>query len=118
MYARSYPEKSVSNVPEGYGGSAVRECEPEAESRYINEENINPWERESEAEPVGAIPRQESRSGTSGFGLLSGLFQNGRINLKALGFEEILIIAAAAYMLMSRDGDRECGIMLLILLFI
>jgi len=112
MYSRAYPEKVSGAVPEGYGGSAISEDNSPPESRYIAEESKNPWEREGEPEsiPTGA--------GLGGLGIFSELFRGGRLNLKAIGFEEILIIAAAAYMLMSRDGDRECGIMLLILLFI
>ena len=115
MYTRSYPEKTV-DIPDGYGGAAMPRTEPEVDEPYISDENKNPWERESEE--VGAPVKGDSLFGGGLSGIFSGLFQNGRFSLQNIGFEEILIIAAAAYMLLSRDGDRECGIMLIILLLI
>ena len=114
MYQRSYPERGHDAIPEGYGGSAVARPEPESEP-YI-EENKNPWERSTES--TGTEVKGEPKGDSVLTGLFSGLFPNGRFSLQNIGFEEILIIAAAAYMLLSRDGDRECGIMLFILLFI
>lgn len=111
MYTRSYPERE-SEIPEGYRGSAVSPSE--GDGHYI-EGTKNPWE----VEPPPTEEAAEASKSISPFsGLFGGLFQNGRFSLQSIGFEEILIIAAAAYMLMSRDGDRECGIMLLVLLFI
>ena len=111
MYTRSYPERA-SEIPEGYAGAAVP-SESVADERYI-ESSKNPWEKEPPTEE--SVPASRGASPLSS--ILGGLFQNGRFSLQSIGFEEVLIIAAAAYMLLSADGDRECGIMLLILLFI
>ena len=111
MYTRSYPERE-SEIPEGYHGSAV--SPHESEPSYIDGTR-NPWE----TEPTVQDEATEASKRTSPISeIFGGIFQNGRFSLHSIGFEEILIIAAAAYMLMSRDGDRECGIMLLVLLFI
>ena len=111
MYTRTYPDR-ISDVPEGYKGTAMSETEM-ADTGYIGA-GANPWEnRETEQASVEA---SKSVSGISG--ILGGLFQNGKFSLQSVGFEELLIIAAAAYMLLSREGDRTCGIMLLVLLFI
>ncbi len=116
MYTRSYPERGGGVLPEGYSGSAIRE-EREDELPRTEAENKNPWETDDVAEPVSAEAKRDPL-GLLGGGFISELFHGGRLNLRAIGFEEILIIAAAAYMLISRDGDRECGVMLLILLLI
>ncbi len=116
MYTRSYPERGAGVLPEGYSGSAIRE-EHEEEPVRTEAENRNPWEAGEDAEPASAEAKSEL-SGLIGGGFLSDLFRGGKLNIRAIGFEEILIIAAAAYMLISRDGDRECGVMLLILLLI
>ena len=56
--------------------------------------------------------------------IFSGLFPSGKIpflsslSLPKIGTEEILIIAAAAYLFFSKDGDKECAIMLILLLFV
>ncbi len=114
MYTRSYPERGT-DIPEGYVGAAVppKDDDTSSDSHYIDT-GKNPWEEP----PPSAEDTPASKSVLPFSGLFDGLFKNGRFSLQSIGFEEILIIAAAAYMLMSRDGDRECGIMLLVLLFI
>lgn len=72
----------------------------------------------TESEPTLA-PEGKGQGGGILTGLGAGL---GRI-LKLgdgfhLGLEEILIIAAAAFLFFSKDGDRECALMLVALLFI
>ena len=42
----------------------------------------------------------------------------GRFSLPKIGKEEILIIAMAAFLLFSKDGDKECAIMLILLLLV
>lgn len=48
------------------------------------------------------------------------LFNGGGIRsaISGFGVEEILIIATAAFLFFTKGGDRECAIMLLLLLFI
>ena len=111
MYTRTYPEKP-SEIPDGYKGTAMSDTE-RTDAGYIG--GANPWETAGVSD--GESTEASARATEMG-GILGGLFQNGRFSLQSIGFEEILIIAAAAYMLMSRDGDRTCGIMLLVLLFI
>ena len=55
---------------------------------------------------------------------LSGIFGDGGLlgglNLKMpkIGTEEILILATAAFLFFSKDGDKESAIILLLLLLI
>ncbi len=51
----------------------------------------------------------------SGDGLLFG---TQHIKLPRIGYEEILLIGIALFLLFNKDGDRECAVMLLLLIFI
>jgi hypothetical protein len=112
MYTRAYPDRT-SEIPDGYNGTAMSETE-RVDTGYIPT-GANPWEGRHAVDESGADGSETAGAVSSIFG---GLFQNGRFSLQSIGFEEILILAVAAYMLMSQDGDRICGIMLLVLLFI
>lgn len=108
IYTRDYPEReSVPevNVPEHYSGTAFKEHDPPAEECGIH----------SDAEPTGGI------LGTLPFlGRIipKGIFGNQALRGFKLGTEELLIIAVAAFLFFSKDGDRECALLLLALLFI
>ena len=52
------------------------------------------------------------------FSFFDGLFKNGRFSLQSIEFEDLLIIGIGLYLLFSREGDKECGILLLLLLFV
>ena len=133
MYSRSYTERgSGILIPESYGGTAFIE---ETEEKTVTETPIVPElngekeraeksdlpteeERREDSVPVGASPLS-GLFGKLPFGnLLGNVFGNGRLGLQSIGTEEILIIATAAFLLFSKDGDKECAIMLLLLLFI
>ena len=45
-------------------------------------------------------------------------FSLERLRLPKLGTEEILIIGLALFLFLSRDGDKECAILLALLLLI
>ena len=133
MYSRSYIGQPASaRIPDGYDGVAIREPETSEKldtggantENFANQESptLNPWEektpekREEKEESVGAF----SFLG----GSLGGLFNGaklpflGSLKMPKIGTEEILILAAAAYLLFSKDGDRECAIILILLLFV
>ena len=115
MYARNYFNEGERPLPpENYNGVAFPGTEiVENDGSEATEASCEP---KSAHANQGAIP-----SLFSGVPLLSGLFgKSGDSFLKmpTIGSEEILIIAAAAFLLFSKNGDRECAIFLLILLFI
>lgn len=128
MYARSFYQDTETKVPENYDGNAFKE----AESREIldtGEAIEEKAEQVSFFEPEVKTDKREV--GTGGFlsslgklPFLSGIVGRGgifplpNISIPKIGSEEILIIAAAAYLFFSKDGDRECAIMLLLLLLI
>ena len=125
MYTRSYDEKLGIVIPESYGGTLLREDDTRPEDNDHTDEssiqtNQNPWENErvhnenlAESEPtfslLGALPFRN---------FFGDIFKNGKFSLQKIGTEEILIIATAAFLLFSKNGDKECAIMLLLLLFL
>ena len=105
MYTRSYyPEGGRMNLPENYDGTAFTDSEAPCEVEERNEE-FNAESTHSASAPV-RIP------------ILSSLFGDGGIRMPRLGTEEILILATAAFLFFSQDGDKESALILLLLLFI
>ena len=139
MYTRTYQaEEEKITVPENYDGNAFREdreCESFSPCDINTSQNT---ETEAKCDMI-----QESASGastecsvdsektSSGDGILASIFKrgggkssfldslpfvkNGRFDI---GTEEILIVAVAVFLLLSKSGDKECAIMLLLLLFV
>ena len=135
MYTRSYyGEENKITVPENYDGNAFIQ-ESEAEDPKIapmpthsGETKISPREEptfveEEDSEACAEAVRERGGFLSSVFKKLplQGLFSQGGI-FNGQGFkiggEEILIIALAIFLFFSRDGDRECALILLLLLFI
>ena len=126
MYTRSYPEKeSGIYIPESYGGTALRdradkECnakEQYEEQSTTREESCNTPAEDSESiQTSGGIYGLFNKLPITS--LFGNLFSNEKFSLQRIGTEEILIIAAAAFLFFSKEGDKECAIMLILLLFI
>lgn len=126
MYTRTYNDSGEIIIPEHYGGTSFGKAASEEEPRTECGDGTgkNPWEKAEEihtsAEPAveedvkaSAIGRKSTFSG-----LFSGILKNGKFGFDTLGKEELLIIATAAFLLFSKEGDKECAIMLLLLLFL
>lgn len=104
MYTRSYSDEMKMPLPEGYGGTMLG--------------------KDDEPAPVSEPEVVEASAGAGG--LLSRLIPSGLGKILPgtlfgsfkLGGEELLIGAVAIFMLLSSNGDKECAIMLLLLLFI
>ena len=126
MYTRSYyPDGEGIKIPENYDGNAFREIEsvpeqnPKEESVSKEEPLRAPWDEAVEAmshasgeRPLGSFFEKLP------FGnLFSSLpfFKGGRMNF---GTEELIICAIALFLLFSQGGDKECAIMLFLLLWI
>lgn len=133
MYSRSYLGVDGRNsLPDNYDGVAFFEakkpdaciendekCESKSTVEHETEANKNPWE-----EPK-SHPQHKSGNDFLGISKLpflsafSGILGGGEgFSVSKIGTEEILIIAAAAFLFLSKDGDNECAIMLLLLLLI
>ena len=113
MYSRSYNDRSDGvMIPDGYSGTALPL-------------GVHTEEAEEEISTSVDVHDDESESAGLFSGLLSRLPLGGlsdilpkNLGIKRFGTEEILILAVAAFLLFSHDGDLECALMLLLLLFI
>ncbi len=114
MYTREYESEGAKIlIPESYGGVA------------FNENESSPSREEAEGEAVAAsvhTEKEEPCDSKSASALMSRLpFGNHIGKLLGdfkLGTEEIIIIAAAAFLLFSKERDIECALILIALLFI
>ena len=123
MYTRTYADDhSGILIPDSYGGTAL--SQPHTQQRQPDEDNgKNPWEEAqtmTSSEPAEPESTQASAEPTKLHmpAFLTNIFKNSNFGLQKIGTEEILIIAAAAFLLFSKDGDKECAIILLLILFL
>lgn len=105
MYSRNYfdSDAPTSAVPENYVGNAFQVAD------------VEPKRDEEESVPTAASQSQTHRGG-----LLASLnlpFLDS-LRLPEIGSEELLIIAVALFLLFSQNGDKECAVMLLLLLLV
>ena len=123
MYTRTYnDDKRGILIPDSYGGTALTDG-GFGEGNDIEDKGKNPWEEEGES--ASAEPREEKNVPTSQKSsrwqfppFLGNIFKNSNLSLQKIGTEEILLIATAAFLFFSKEGDKECAIMLLLLLFL
>lgn len=101
MYTGSYNGDGEMRIPEGYDGTMLNEDTP-----CLGRE---------------AAIKEEQRPPSILSGILRGgnaLFNIPILKELNIGIEEILIGATALFLLTSHGGDKECALMLLLLLFI
>ena len=123
MYSRSYLDEGERvALPQNYDGFAFGDdalCDKNCTRPPTNAENPQfSCDNEGESQSVGATPKSPFGA-IRGFGkgLFGGLFGSS-IKLPKLGTEEILIIATALFLIFSKEGDKECAVLLLLLLLI
>ena len=115
MYSRSYYADEANRValPENYDGTAfvMSQNETVAEQMHteVKEEKIVEASGQSCGSEAVRIPFLSSLFGTGGLGISTPI---------NLGLEEILILATAAFLFFSKDGDKESALILLLLIFI
>ena len=123
MYTRNYlKEETQTIVPENYDGNAFcksysEEKKAEQSSVFLPppfEEDSTKTEKDTGLSIVSLIEKTPLKALLS---FLPGKNDDGEKKIN-IGTEEILICAAALYMLLSKNGDKECAIMLFVLLFI
>ena len=135
MYTRSYyTDDEKIKVPENYDGNAFTEIKDIKEPLISKEEPKDsvplraPWDvpkRDGETVETAAIENEKIKDGFLGdlmgkmpFGKLfskGGFFKN---TFSDFGTEELLIIGIALFLLLSKDGDKECAIILFFLVFV
>ena len=112
MYTRSYGGER-SALPENYDGTAFTRPEPEEYTECREARTV---------QTSGGACSVSHRGGTSGLSripIIGDLLGGGAGGLlSSIGTEELLIIGIALFLLLSGDGDTECALMLIFLLFI
>ena len=124
MYSRSYyPEaQDRMSLPDNYDGTAFME-QKGFDSDNIAEISFNDKNEEQTDEQVIATGGRAS-NGIGSIPILSGLFDKRGLlgglglSMPQIGTEEILILTTAAFLFFSKNGDRECALLLLLLIFI
>ncbi len=130
MYTRTYfKENEPLSIPENYDGNAFREEVSEAGA------DLEARGETEKAEEAGMYLKKEPEKCEKPSAGLSSLFEKlpmksllggfpfkgflgkGKL-VESFGYEEILIAALMIYMFFSKNGDKECAIMLLFLLFV
>ena len=129
IYAKS-KEDGAYTPPGNYDGTAFMRTESESAPQERPPRVIGEPTGETKLSPLlegGGIPALDPEpsekaglindSVASGLPLFSGL---GALPFKlpSLSFEDLLILAVAAFLFFSKSGDKECAIMLAVLLFI
>ena len=111
MYTRNfYKEDGGIFVPENYDGIALREEREAAKDTPDKDKCAGACEEKRESESVFSPLK---------YGGIKLPFDIGNLfSGFTLGLEEILIIGLAAFLFFNSDGDKECAIMLLLLLFV
>ena len=120
MYSRSFYPTEAALPPENYGGIAFSEGQTE---EVLQPECADTAETAAEAcESCSAPSGEESQGSLFSLSGITSLFKGGIFSgsgfLSDLKTEDILIIAVAAFLLFSKDGDIETAILLILLLFV
>ena len=138
MYTRNYySEDEKIRVPENYDGNAFTEAKETADAPEVQKSVKTdtespplraPWdvpseERKEVAEEVMAKPRENVGAFFDFMSKLpfKSVFKKDnflRNTLSDFGTEELLIIGLATFLLLSKNGDKECAFILLFLLFV
>lgn len=117
MYTRSfYPEGNERiSVPENYDGTAFMEKEQaRSDTELASADHVQSATDENRSVTTG-IQKMPIFSGFFGGG---SPFSNLNLKLPTIGTEEILLLATAAFLFFSKDGDKESALLLLFLLLI
>ena len=118
MYSRPREDFGIS-LPGDYCGTAFKEDDAGSSGGICDRGR-------DESETCEMRERQDCAEGRRAPGISSflselplfrGLGGLG-LSVPAFGTEDILIIATAAFLFFSKSGDKECAIMILLLIFI
>ena len=127
MYSREiYRDRSdeVISIPQNYSGSTFQKEESPPKDNGVQENAAEQRGNAADTEQASAEPKGAGMLGGLGRLLEGGrVFKGGFLNglsdtVKHIGTEEILLIALALFLFLSKDGDKECALMLVLLVFI
>ena len=135
-YSRSYGQRDAISLPDGYDGIALREVnssenrdtgptlEEKSDAKRCDGEACEGTSARCENADTEVSAKEDGESFLASVPFLRGIFDAGKIpflssvKMPHIGYQEILIIGAALLMLFSKNGDKECAIILGLLLFV
>lgn len=112
MYQRSYTDGY--SIPEHYSGIAVEECSVREEGREDIEVHSTPL-CDGEEEVACAC---EGKKSLPLLERAKSLLKKTPFHLPRFEGEDFLILGVVLLLFFSKDGDKECALLLLLLLFI
>ena len=128
MYTRSYDNENRIKIPENYDGNAFFEAPEPTEASLEPEKEREPlrapWDTPKEIlQKEESVPTMAGIKGGGIFGKYLKKLPFGALKIFGdggfkLGTEEILIIGVALFLFFSGSGDKECAVMLLLLLLV
>jgi hypothetical protein len=111
MYTGNYYQKEQGiSIPHDYSGNTFTEEVPACECEEAKEATA----------PLGSNGILGSIASAFPLGRIFPEGMRGALHLEKfkLGTEELLLIALALFLFLSKDGDKECAIILFLLLFV
>lgn len=136
MYSRSFTSPDHPSVPDSYGGIAFREPDPipeDAPKSIPRSADVKFTTAPAPPDPKLSAVSTEPEVEPTGGGFMSGIleklqlgkmfsgvrdFDLSKIALPKIGMEEVLIVGLALFLFFSKDGDKECAVLLALLLLI
>lgn len=128
MYQRKYyKDEAAMKIPDNYSGLAI-----DAEG-YIDETapSEEPYEVPTLAMPIpppspsppsdeecGTHACAERRHGGTFYETIEGFCRRIGLHMPSFDREDILLIGVALFLFFSKDGDKECALLLIALLFL
>ncbi len=133
MYSRNYySDEGSIKIPDNYDGTSLLENNVKEEKPQLSrveipkaDTKISPKDEKEEEHEVFLHNEQKTTyQKDRGFDLASILrgfnFKDIHIGtlIPKIGTEELLLIALAAFLFLSKCGDKECAILIFLLIFI
>ncbi len=127
VYTRSFQDTDERMIPENYDGIKFREgdvfkeCPPDAPEAC--ECGLNAADVGGSEECAGRTKREREPFAFGSLfkrlpSILSHELPMGKYLPKHFGTEELLIIGAALFLFFGKSSDKECAVMLILLLFV
>ena len=119
MYFGTYKKDDDDiRIPKNYNGTYFIDSHGDDDKKFKGEHN-QPEEKQDIADP----PRCDDRDRTLGILESGGIFErifgkDIKPGIPKFDSEDLLLLGLAAFLFFSKSGDRECAIILALLIFI
>ena len=123
MYTRNYyPDEERVRIPENYDGTSMLEKKDKGEDMINKDDSFAGIKISPEyKERLEDTPNENGSSVEPFTSVFKNIFKDdmplGAL-LPKIGAEELLILGLAAFLFLSKSGDKECALILLFLIFV